>query len=76
MSGSGFTKEILKLTKEKRRELQFQKLKAWNRGRITGRECIESIVDLDNVLVLYMEDINKIRRQSGQADTDTEDTTD
>ena len=76
MSDSGITKEILELTKEKKRELQYSTMKAWEKGRMTGRECIESIVDLENVLVLDMEEIDRIRSSGGPTNFNPENKTD
>ena len=76
MSDGGITKEILELTKEKKRELQYNTMKAWEKGRMTGRECIESIIDLENVLVLDMDEINRIRSSGGQQNINPENPTD
>ena len=37
---------------EKRRELQHQVLKDWDKGSLTARECIERILDLEKIIVL------------------------
>ena len=65
MSDSGFINQVYELTKESRRELQLQRLKAWDLGKVTGRQCIEDIVMLEDVITLDMKKVNEIRSHGG-----------
>ena len=55
---SKLAKELVKISQEERRQLQYLALKKWDAGHLTGLETIEEILDLEKIIKI---DINKIR---------------
>ena len=44
--------DLLKLSIEARRKYQHESMKRWSKGLTTGRECIEEVLALENVIYL------------------------
>ena len=55
-------KEICKRSLEERRQRQQMYLDKWDAGKITARQCIESITELEKIL--YIGDQIKILKRS------------
>lgn len=53
---SKLVKTIVDNTIEKRRELQFQEMKKWDSGKITGIEAIENILEIEKLIFFNMKE--------------------
>ena len=51
-----------KLSLEARRERQYSVLKDWDQSKMTGRQCIERIVDLEKIIYI---DNHELRKNNG-----------
>ena len=56
-------KQMQKLSLEARRERQYSILKDWDQSKMTGRQCIERIVDLEKIIYI---DSHELRKKDGQ----------
>ncbi len=54
-------KELQKISLEARRSIQFSVLKNWDKCKITGRQAIESIIELEKIIFMKKEDIQRIK---------------
>lgn len=45
-------KKLVEISHEDKRYVQFQLLKAWQGGYITGRECLDEVVGLEKIIYL------------------------
>lgn len=60
MSDIDYSKTI-QISKEIRRKFQYNLMQAWLKGRITGRECIQEIVELESVIYLPQKEVTRLR---------------
>ena len=62
MSSGIESKKKAKILRDKafteKREEQYQMLLDWKYGKTTGLECIQQIIDRDNIIKLSKEDMN------------------
>ena len=53
---SKLVKTIVDNTIEKRRDLQFEEMKRWDSGKITGIEAIENILQIEKLIFFNMKE--------------------
>jgi hypothetical protein len=54
------TKDLVKLSDENRLGLQFNVLKDWDNGLVTGRQAIKRIIELEDIIFISRDDLNKV----------------
>lgn len=63
--------DLLKLSIETRRQYQHDSMKRWSQGLTTGRECIEEVLALENVIYIDDEIIKNYKSKHEQPENDS-----
>ena len=72
MSDTNLTKKITELSLQQRRSFQFQIMKRWDQGKLTGKQCIEEILSLENVLYVNPQQIKELKEKYEGSESNTQ----